>query len=92
MELVEVVDLLQKGGVLVAAILAVYALLTGRVVSRREFDRLDARAQKLEALNEAANTELKQQASTNARLVELAFTERQEAATIRRERATKDDH
>lgn len=76
--------LVQQGGALAASLLAIWALLTGRVVTRREFDRLDHRFTKMEELAEVANTELRRQAATNARLVEMSFAQRQEAENVRR--------
>jgi HAMP domain-containing protein len=90
----DAVDLLQSGGVLAAAMLALWAILTGKVITRREFDRelaagaareatLQKRLDEIDELNKTANAELRQQSATNAKLVELSFKQRQEAENIR---------
>jgi hypothetical protein len=84
-------NILQQGGALAAAVLALWALLTGRVVTRREFDRLDDRYTSLDRLNQEAVEELKKQSATNARLVEMSFQQRSEAERIRRRQVSDDD-
>jgi hypothetical protein len=81
----DAVELLQKGGVLVAVLFAVWALVTGKVVTRREFDRLAAQCEIMQKKIEEANAELVKQSSTNARLVELSLLQRAEAESIRRD-------
>jgi hypothetical protein len=79
----DAVDLLQSGGVLAAAMLAIWALLTGKVVTRREFDRLESQYLESQKDIQSANDELRQSAATNARLVELSFRQNQQAENIR---------
>jgi hypothetical protein len=81
----DAVQLLQQGGVLVAALFAIWALLTGKVVTRREFDALQARLDASAKREQAASDELIKQSATNAKLVELSFQQRREAERIRRE-------
>lgn len=78
------IELLRTGGVVACLVIALWAMVTRRIVSRGEFDRLDTKYQELEKDNKAANDELRKQSSTNARLVELAFSQRAEAEDIRR--------
>jgi hypothetical protein len=80
----EIYDLIKNGGALGAAVVVIWALLTRRIITRGEFNSLETRFNKMEALNEEANDELRKQSSTNARLVELSFQQRQEAENIRR--------
>jgi hypothetical protein len=84
MTMTDALDLLQQGGVLVAALFAIWALLTGKVVTRREFDASELRNAELKRENDLAVDELRKQSSTNARLVEMSFQQRREAERIRR--------
>lgn len=85
MTIQDALEILKQGGVLAALCLALWAILTGKVVTRREFDALQTRHDKTEQLNQAANSELQKQSSTNARLVELSLLQRQEVQDIRQQ-------
>lgn len=77
MTLKEALDLLQQGGTLAAAVLALWAIVTRRVITRGEFDLLQKRFDEMNQINQDANNELRKQSSTNARLVEMSFPQRE---------------
>ncbi len=85
MDLKQTLDIVQGAGVLGASMLALWALLTGKVVTRREFDALQGRYDAIDQLNTDANTELRKQSATNAKLVEMTFQQLNEAQDIRRQ-------
>ena len=76
-------DYIQQGGSLAFALVIIWSLLTGKVVTRREFDRLESQYIEMQKDIQAANDELRQSAATNARLVELSFKQNQQAENIR---------
>jgi hypothetical protein len=93
----DALQLIERGGVLMAALFAIWALVTGKVVTRREYDnreaqylkelgKVETRLVKMERLNEDANLELMKQSSTNARLVEMTLLQRQEAEQVRKDK------
>jgi len=84
MTLVDVYHFIQSGGVLACFILAGWAILTRKVITRGEFDRFLLDYVELKKVNNEATAELIKQSATNARLVETLSQQMSEAARIRR--------
>jgi hypothetical protein len=92
MGIADAIPAIQAGGTVVCLILAVWLVGTRRVITRGEFDLLNEQYNEVKKLNAEANAELLKQSTTNARLVELAFSQRDEAERIRRKPGEDKDY